>query len=217
MGVCRVVRAKLRAGGAPKRVKVGHGGTLDPLATGVLVVLVGRATRLQDSVMGTDKGYRATIDLAHVSESDDMEREPEPVAVETAPDRDAIVRVLDRFVGVIEQAPPAHSAVKIGGKRAYQHARAGRAIAPDARPVRIDAIEIVSYAFPELVVEVHCGKGTYIRSLARDIGAALGTGGMLAGLVRTRVGRFTLEDAARLDDLPASIDPWSLGVPGFLA
>jgi len=211
MGVCSVVRGKLRAGGAPKRVKVGHGGTLDPLAGGVLVVLVGRATKRQDLVMNTDKSYRATVDLAHVSESSDLEHEPTRVEVSDPPDRARIDAALARFVGVIEQAPPAHSAVKIGGRRSYALARAGRAVEPVARPVRIDAIGVVSFAYPELVIDIDCGKGTYIRSLARDIGTALGTGGMLTGLVRTRVGRFQIGDARPLDDLPDPLDPWSLG------
>jgi len=213
MGVCAIVRAKLRGAGAPKRVKVGHGGTLDPLACGVLVVLIGRATKRQGSVMAMEKSYRATIDLAHVSESSDLEHEPERVEVGSPPLRAAVDAAIGRFVGDIEQAPPAHSAVKIGGKRAYELARAGRAVEPESRVVRIDAVRVVSYAYPRLVLEVDCGKGTYIRSLARDIGVALGTGGMLTALVRTRVGQFTIGDALAVDELPETIDPWSLTLP----
>lgn len=217
MGVCTAIRAKLRAGGAPKRVKVGHGGTLDPLASGVLVVLIGRATREQDRIMGTDKRYTATIDLAHVSESHDRETELVPAAIEREPTREEIESVLEgSFVGdAVMQAPPAHSAVKIGGKRSYALARAGNTIEPEKRPVRIDSIDIVSYAFPELVLDVKCGKGTYIRSLARDVGLALGVGGTLVGLVRTQVGAFTLDSALSLGEMGRVLDPWDLPTAGL--
>ena len=217
MAICTKIRAKLRGGGAPKRVKVGHGGTLDPLASGVLVVLIGRATREQDKVMGTDKRYTATIDLAHVSESHDRETELVPVEIEREPTREEIESVLAAwFVGEeVMQAPPAHSAVKIGGKRAYALARSGNTIEPDKRPVRIDSIEIVSYSFPELVLDVKCGKGTYIRSLARDVGLALGVGGTLIGLVRTQVGGFLIDDALSIDDMARVLDPWDLPTAGL--
>jgi len=205
MRVCSVVRARLRAGGAPKRVKVGHAGTLDPLATGVLVVLVGRATRLCERVMGGAKGYLAEIDLAHVSPTDDFESDPEPVELAEAPSREDVRAACARFVGQIRQVPPAHSAIKVDGKRAYTEARAGRA--PDLAPrsVRIDSIEVRSYQWPRATLEIRCGKGVYIRSLARDLGRALGAGGMLASLRRTRVGPFSLEHAATLDALPPTL------------
>ena len=201
MGVCRAVRSRLIRAGAPKRVKVGHGGTLDPYASGVLVVLIGKATRLVESVMAGDKRYLADIDLRHRSTTDDMEGEL--VAVDAPPvPREDVAQAITRFVGVIDQAPPAHSAVKIGGARAYELARAGKLHELDTRPVRVDAIEITHYRFPRLVLDIRCGKGVYIRSLARDIGVALGTGGMLGGLRRTQVSAFHDRDATPLMELP---------------
>ena len=215
MMVCRVVKGKLKAGGAPKKVKVGHGGTLDPLATGVLVVLIGRATKQQDRVMGTDKAYRAVVDLAHTSESCDMEFEQIPAVVERVPTLDEVRGVCDRFVGDIEQVPPVYSAIKVDGHRAYALARKGVEVEMKSRPARIDLIEIVEYAWPMLTIDIRCGKGTYIRSLARDIGAELGVGGMLGSLVRTEVGDFSIGDAIELDDLDDPLDPWGLPVDGL--
>lgn len=216
MAVCRKVRGRLVAGGAPKRVKVGHGGTLDPLATGVLVILVGRATRLCEQVMHGAKAYRATIDLAHTSPTDDLESEPIPTEITTQPTEADIVRTLEAFTGTIDQHPPAHSAVKVDGQRAYTRARAGDEERPPARPVRIDALRIVHYEWPELILDIDCGRGVYIRSLARDLGTALNTGGMLTALRRTRVGEFTDLDAIQLDDLPSPLDPHTLPVPPVL-
>lgn len=208
MQVCANVRARLRAGGSPKRIKVGHAGTLDPLATGVLVVLVGRATRLQDRVMAGRKGYTARIDLAHISRTDDREGPVTPVACEPMP-REAIESVLPKFTGTILQRPPAYSAMKIDGRRAYDLARKSETEADlpvlPHRPITIDAIEILAYDWPMLTLGIACAKGTYIRSLARDLGRALGTGGMLGALVRTRVGRFTLEDARSIESLPGAM------------
>lgn len=215
MSVCAKIRAKLRAGGAPKRVKVGHGGTLDPLATGLLVILIGKATRLCEQVMADDKEYVATIDLASVSPTDDLESQPQPVDVPCIPDMPAIEQTLATFVGVVEQTPPAHSAMKVGGQRAYEIARRGGDPALAPRPIRIDAIDILRYDFPTLEIRVTCGKGTYIRSLARDIGRSLHTGGMLTALRRTRIGRFHVDNAQSPDALGGSIDPWSLSVDQY--
>lgn len=211
MHVCRVVRRRLFNAGQPKRIKVGHGGTLDPLATGLLVVMIGRATKLCEAVMADDKEYVTTIDLAHVSPSDDLETTPEPVAVKAVPSEEDVRRVCAGFVGVIQQRPPVYSAMWIDGKRAYELARKGREVEMAARPVRIDELEVVSYAWPMLTIRVRCGKGTYIRSLARDIGSALGAGGMLVELRRTRIGRFHVKDAIALDDIP---DPMRLELVG---
>ncbi|MBL8758013.1 MAG: tRNA pseudouridine(55) synthase TruB [Phycisphaerae bacterium] len=210
MDVCRVVKRALRAAGpqVPKRIKVGHGGTLDPLASGLLVVLVGKATPLCDVVMAGAKTYEAEIDLRWCTTTDDREGEavtaPEAAmpAGAAAPDRAVVEGVVSRFVGVIQQRPPAYSAMKVGGKRAYDLARAGREVELAARPVRVDAIRVMAYEWPKLRVEVECGKGTYIRSLARDIGVALGRGGHLAGLRRTRIGRWRVEEAAGMSALP---------------
>lgn len=206
--VCTVVKARLRAGGAPKRVKVGHGGTLDPLASGVLVILIGKATKLCDQVMAGEKEYLADIDLGVTSPTDDLESEAVPTPDASPIPREAIERALRGFVGTIQQRPPAHSAVKIGGKRAYHLARAGDGPEPEARPVVIHEITIAAYEWPRLTLDIRCGKGVYIRSLARDLGDALGVGGMLGGLRRTRVGRFSIDEAVTLDELP---DPLTQG------
>lgn len=201
--VCNAIKWRLRQGGAPKRVKVGHAGTLDPMATGVLVVLVGRgATRLAESLMGGRKEYLARVDLAHTSVSDDMEREAVAAEVAAIPTRAEVERALAGFVGVISQRPPDHSAIRVDGRRAYKIARKGRDPNLAERPVSVYSIDVVDYAWPFLTIEVACGKGTYIRSIARDVGLALGVGGMLAGLRRTRVGPFGITQCVGLDALP---------------
>jgi tRNA pseudouridine55 synthase len=209
MDVCRVVRRL--TGGA----KVGHAGTLDPLASGVLIVCLGAATKAIDALMGTEKRYRAAIDLSAFSVTDDLEGEREPVAVETPPTRDEVERACRAFEGVVEQRPPTHSAVHVGGERAYRLARnaardGGVVERPPARPVTIHEIQVAAYTWPALELDIRCGKGTYIRSLARDLGEALGTGGMLTALRRTAVGAYGLEGATRLDDLPDRIEPHDL-------
>ncbi len=202
MTVCASIRARLRRGGAPKRIKVGHGGTLDPLATGVLVVLVGKATPLCNAIMEGQKEYLAGVDLSATSPTDDLESEPVPIPGASTPDTKTIRQVCDRFVGTIQQRPPAHSAVKIGGQRAYALARRGETIEPEPRPVRIDAIDIVSLKWPVLTLRITSGKGVYIRSLARDLGRELTGGGVLVSLRRTRVGAFDESAAVELDSLP---------------
>ncbi|MCC6660828.1 MAG: tRNA pseudouridine(55) synthase TruB [Phycisphaerales bacterium] len=202
MTVCRVVKRRLVAAGAPKRVKVGHGGTLDPLATGVVVVLVGNATKLCDSVMAGEKRYVADVDLSRTSTTDDLEGELVEIAVASPPTREQLDAACAMFVGTIPQRPPAYSAIWVAGERSYHMARAGRAAELPARPVVIHSIAVLGYDWPIARLDIRCGKGTYIRSLARDLGVALGTGGMLAALRRTAVGEFTIERAAPLNDLP---------------
>jgi len=202
--VCNLVRRC--SGGA----KVGHAGTLDPLATGVLVVCLGKATKRIAGFMDATKAYRAKVDLSAFSTTDDAEGERTGVLVDEIPSRDRIVRVLDeRFSGEVEQAPPRYSAVKINGQRAYRMARAGADFETRSKLVRIDSIVIESYEWPLLDLSIECGKGTYIRSIARDLGGVLGTGGTLSGLVRTRVGEFRIEDALAVDDLPGEADAWT--------
>lgn len=210
MQVCAKVRGKLRAGGAPKRVKVGHGGTLDPLATGVLVVLVGKATKRCDQVMAGTKRYETTIDLSRLSSTDDLEGEMTPVEIERVPTPEDVRRACAIWTGTVMQIPPKYSAVKVQGQRAYAMARRGETIELKPRPVRIDAIEIVSFDWPMLTLDITCGKGTYIRSLGRDIGNAVGAGGVLTALRRTRVGSFTIDEAVALDELPDPMDPATL-------
>ena len=207
MNVCSVVRGRLKAGGAPKRVKVGHGGTLDPLASGVLVVLIGKATKMCDEVMAGVKGYLTTVDLSQTSTTDDREGERTVFDVELVPNRAQVEQACERWVGEVMQKPPPYSAIKVNGKRAYALARQGEEVDLKARPIQIQSIEIVSYDWPMLSIDVVCGKGTYIRSLGRDIGAELGVGGMLTALRRTRVGQFTLEQAMTLEQVPDPFDP----------
>jgi tRNA pseudouridine55 synthase len=193
-----------------KGAKIGHAGTLDPLATGVLVLCLGSATKAVDRLMATRKRYLAEVDLSRVSTTDDGEGTITPVDVPTPPTREAVDRALARFVGTIKQRPPAHSAIWIDGARAYHLARAGAAPEMKEREIVIHSITIIDYAWPILRLDIDCGKGTYIRSLARDIGVALGTGGMLAGLRRTAVGEFTIERAASPETLPEAIEPGHL-------
>ncbi len=210
MQACARVRGALKAGGAPKRIKVGHGGTLDPLATGVLVILVGKATKLCNDIMAGEKRYETTIDLSRTSPTDDLEAETTEVPVASPPTRADIEAALTHFVGEIQQRPPAHSAMKVDGKRAYELARAGELTELEPRPVTIHAIDITGYDWPTLTLDIRCGKGTYIRSLARDIGKHLGTGGVLAALRRTQVGQFTIEQSTPLHDLPRTLNPHTL-------
>jgi tRNA pseudouridine55 synthase len=205
MDICGNIRWRLRQAGAPKRIKVGHGGTLDPLASGVLVVLIGKATKLQDRVMVGQKVYETGIDLSSVSRTNDREGPIEPVDCEPV-SLQQVQSVLPQFIGTIMQRPPAYSAMKIGGRRAYAIARKAEDESQmpkmEPRPIRIDDITIDSFEWPILTLTVTCGKGTYIRSLARDFGEALNTGGMLHTLRRTRVGSFKICDSIAPDDLP---------------
>ncbi len=212
MQVCAIVRGKLKAGGAPKRVKVGHGGTLDPLASGVLVVLVGKATKRCDQVMAGSKRYETTIDLSRLSSTDDLEGELTAVQVDRVPELEDVERACTQWTGSVMQKPPAYSAIKVNGQRAYALARKGKEVELKPRPVRIDSVKIVEYNWPMLTLDITCGKGTYIRSLGRDIGETMGVGGVLTGLRRTRVGRFAIEDAVTLEELPDPMDPWSLSL-----
>lgn len=202
MDVCAIIRARLRRAGAPKGIKVGHGGTLDPLATGVLVVLVGRATRLCDQIMATRKTYAAVIDFSRTSTTDDEGGLCTPIDGSRRVTCEEIEHVLPRFIGTIEQRPPAYSAINVGGRRSYELAREGTPIQLASRKVEVHGIRVESFAWPRLAVVVECGKGVYIRSLARDLGAALGVGGMLSSLRRTASGAFSIEQAVTLDRLP---------------
>jgi tRNA pseudouridine55 synthase len=197
-----VVRRVRRAGG---NCKTGHAGTLDPLATGVLVCAIGKGTKSVSWVMKQAKVYEAAIDLSAFTRTDDVEGEREEVAVGRPPSREAMEKVLEGLTGLIEQTPPAYSAVKIDGRSAYKYARKGEQVEIKSRTVRVDSIKINRYAWPHLDLTVRCGQGTYIRSLARQIGEALGTGGYLTALKRTRVGPYTLEHAVRADELPAPL------------
>ncbi len=185
--------------------KVGHAGTLDPMATGVLVIGIERATKILGLLTATDKSYTATIRLGRVTSTDDAEGEVLQDVSAAALTDDAISAGVAALRGEISQRPSSVSAVKVAGKRAYQLAREGQQVELPARTVRIERFEILAIgrdsAFVDVDVEVDCSSGTYIRALARDLGAALGVGGHLTALRRTRVGGFGLEQARTLDAL----------------
>jgi len=209
MGVVRRVR---RAAG---NAKTGHAGTLDPLATGVVICCLGKATKAVPRLMDRAKVYQTTIDLSAFTTTDDREGERTEVAVNSPPRVQQVDEVLGRFSGEIEQTPPAFSAIHVGGQRAYKLARRGETVDMPTRTVRIDAIERLDYTYPELTLRITCGKGTYIRSLGRDIGTALETGGHLASLRRTAVGEYTLEQAVAWDRLDDPIEAEDLlPIPG---
>ena len=183
----------------PRGTRIGHTGTLDPLATGVLVLCLGNATRLTEYIQRMSKVYRTRLLLGARSDTDDADGAISPVTGAKAPDAANVRACLAEFVGAIEQIPPAYSATKVGGRRAYDLARRGQDVMLSPRIVHIYAIDVLDYAYPQLELQVHCGKGTYIRSLARDVGARLGCGALVETLRRTRVGPFTVEDALALD------------------
>ncbi|MGD9789222.1 MAG: tRNA pseudouridine(55) synthase TruB [Phycisphaerales bacterium] len=218
MDVCAIIRGRLRKGGAPKRIKVGHGGTLDPMATGLLVVLVGKATRLCNQIMIGEKTYDATIDFSASSSTDDAEGEiTRHMGVRTI-DEPTFIATIEKFQGTILQRPPAFSAMRIGGRRAHEMARAGEMVVLAERPVFVRSIRVLEFAWPSVRVEVVCGKGTYIRSLARDIGASLAkkvatVGGMLTALRRTRSGEFDVAAARMIDLVPSPLTQVDLEPP----
>lgn len=218
MTVVRAVKRKMIAGGQPKSIKVGHAGTLDPLASGMLIVLVGKATRLCDQLMADEKEYLATLDLSKWSPTDDLERSAEPnpeLPPERIPTPDQVQRALaEKFTGVIQQRPPDFSAIWVDGKRAYHLARKGRETNIQPRPIIIHSVRIVAYRWPMLTIDVCCGKGTYIRSMARDIGLALTESpAVLTMLRRTRIGAFHIDHATPLDALPEKMTPADLTPP----
>jgi tRNA pseudouridine55 synthase len=189
------------------RSKVGHAGTLDPLACGILIVCIGAATRLVENVQELSKSYRTVIRLGAHSDTLDADGR---IAIEPSP-RVPLLPEIERAAaslsGEVVQQPPAHSALKIKGQRAYDLARAGRTLVLAPRRVRIDRIAVLDYKWPRLELTIDCGGGTYIRSIARDLGEALGCGGFVESLVRTRIGPFGLEQA---------IDPKALSVESLV-
>lgn len=207
MRVVEIVRR--RAG----RAKTGHAGTLDPLATGVLIVALGKGTRCIEQLMGLPKWYDTVIDLSAFTATDDSEAAREEVAVASPPTREHVAAALHEMVGTIHQRPPAFSAIKVQGQRSYAGARKAlkrggpEVDRPAARPVTIHSIELIDYAWPTLSIRVHCGRGTYIRSIARDLGVALGTGGYCLAIRRTAIGPYSLDRGVTMDALPDVITP----------
>jgi tRNA pseudouridine55 synthase len=183
----------------PRGTRLGHTGTLDPLATGVLVLCAGVATRLTEYVQRMRKTYRTGLLLGARSDTDDADGTITAVAAARPPDRDEVLRRLEEFIGTIDQVPPAYSAAKVAGRRSYDLARQGEDVTLQPRRVEIDGIDLLAYEYPRLELEVRCGKGTYIRSLARDLGERLGCGALVETLRRTRVGPFEPGGAVALD------------------
>jgi tRNA pseudouridine55 synthase len=199
----------------PRKTKIGHTGTLDPLATGVLVICIGAATRLADYVQAMGKTYTSRFRLGATSTTDDADGEVTETPNAAPATREQIETALASFVGTIEQVPPAVSALKVEGSRAHDLVRKGKEVRLAPRNVRIDAIRITRYEWPFLDVEIDCGKGTYIRSIARDLGAKLGCGGLVQALRRTRIGPFTAEQGVGLDTDPAKLLPMAAAVAGM--
>lgn len=198
------VVAKLRRG--LKLKKVGHAGTLDPMATGVLIVCIGAATRLSEYVMSHRKRYRATIHLGIETDTYDADGEITRQVDASHITRQQVETDLLQFTGDLQQMPPAYSAIKQGGRKLYELARAGQAVELQPRPVSIFALQIVEWTLPTFTLDVECSAGTYIRSLAFDLGRVLGTGAHLSGLIRLASGKFQQSDAVTLDQVLASKD-----------
>lgn len=199
--VVKRVRGELSRRTGIKKLKVGHAGTLDPLATGVVTVVTGKATKRIEELQAHTKEYVATIRLGATTPSFDLETEIDAEYPWEHIDRAAVEKVLPEFVGHISQIPPAYSACKVDGKRAYKMARKGKEVNIKAKELVIDSMELLDASFPEITVKVVCSKGTYIRALARDIGKALGSGGHLTALRRTRVGEITVDGCETVDAL----------------
>jgi tRNA pseudouridine55 synthase len=186
--------------------RAGHTGTLDPRASGVLVILIGPAVRLSEYVSASDKRYQATIRLGSSTDTYDSEGMITSTMPVTNISEDAFDDILQEFVGEMEQVPPPYSAVKVKGKKAYEMAREGEEVDLEPRMIQVYSLEVLEWAPPEAVIDVYCSSGTYVRSLANDLGKALGTGAHLVGLRRTKSGRFTLRDAVPLRRLQEAFD-----------
>jgi len=189
-----------RMKGMTSEKRIGHGGTLDPLASGVLIVAIGREfTRDLDKVVKGEKEYIATVKLGQTSTTQDEEGEKTDYKFEKFPEIDQVKDTLDKFIGEITQIPPIYSALKIKGQPAYKLARAGKDVEIKSRTIQIREIEVLDYKWPILKIRVVCSSGTYIRTLANDIGMSLQTGGYLADLIRSRIADYKIEDSIKLD------------------
>ncbi len=199
------VRYAIRKSEKIKKIKVGHAGTLDPLATGVMIICTGKATKKIESFQYQTKEYIATIQLGATTPSFDLEHEIDQHYPTEHITRELVDEKLSHFVGEILQVPPVYSAVKVNGKRAFNYAREGEEVELKAKPLVIDEIEVLDFSLPVLKIRVVCSKGTYIRALARDIGLALDSGAHLIGLERTRIGEITLDQCQNIDDFVEKI------------
>ena len=203
-GALAFVRTRVSRRVGVRRVKIGHAGTLDPLATGVLILCTGKKTKEIERLQLNNKEYTATLQLGATTPSYDMEHEVDATYPTAHITRELIERMLADFVGEIQQVPPQYSACKIGGDRAYDLMRKGKEVELKAKTVHIDSIDVIDFdpSTMQLSIRVSCGKGTYIRSLARDIGRALESGAYLTALCRTRLGGVRIEDCITIDDFP---------------
>ena len=203
-GALAFVRTRVSRRVGVRRVKIGHAGTLDPLATGVLILCTGKKTKEIERLQLDNKEYKATLQLGATTPSYDMEHEVDATYPTAHITRELIERMLADFVGEIQQVPPQYSACKIGGDRAYDLMRKGKEVELKAKTVHIDSIDVIDFdpTTMQLSIRVSCGKGTYIRSLARDIGRALESGAYLTALCRTRLGGVRIEDCITIDDFP---------------
>ncbi|WP_321439073.1 tRNA pseudouridine(55) synthase TruB [uncultured Bacteroides sp.] len=195
-----------------KKLKVGHAGTLDPLATGVMIICTGKATKRIEEFQFQTKEYIATIRLGATTPSYDLEKEIDATYPTEHITRELVEETLKKFIGSIEQIPPAFSACKIDGERAYELARAGKEVELKPKTLVIDEIELLECNLPEIKIRVVCSKGTYIRALARDIGEALNSGGHLTGLIRTRVGDVRLEHCMEIENFVEWLDKQDIEV-----
>lgn len=180
--------------------KVGHAGTLDPLATGLLIVCAGKKTKSIETYMGQEKEYTGTFVLGKTTESFDLEKEVVDVADPAHLTMEDVKKAAAQLTGDIFQVPPMHSAIKVDGKRVYESARKGQEVVMEARPVSVPVFEITDFQNPVVHFRIVCSKGTYIRSLARDLGNILGVGAYMASLIRTRIGDFRLKEAISVND-----------------
>jgi len=196
-----MIRKKLNV----KKIKVGHAGTLDPKATGLVIICTGKATKDIDSIQREEKEYVATLKLGATTPSYDLEKEEDSSSPIDYVTKKFIEEKIEKFIGEIDQVPPIYSAIRIDGKRAFEFARKGKELELEARKIVIREIEILRFEKPELVLRINCGKGTYIRSLARDLGESLGCGAYLIGLVRTRNGLNLLENAWSIENFEKSL------------
>ncbi len=199
------IKSQLRYRLGMKKIRIGHAGTLDPLATGLLIICTGRATKEINRYQDLDKTYTGTFIVGHVTPSFDLETEPveeRPFAHLTETD---LISAANQLSGELEQIPPLYSAKKIAGERAYHHARQGRQTSLQARNVQVKDFEITGVNLPEVAFRITCSKGTYIRAIARDFGEALGCGAYLGALRRTHIGIYSVDDAWQMDQLSAAI------------
>ncbi len=206
--VVKKIRNQLRRKIKKKKIKVGHAGTLDPLATGLIILCTGRKTKTINEIQQLSKEYIADIHLGATTPSFDLETEIDQQFDFKHITKAQVIETLQNFKGKQQQVPPVFSAKRINGTRAYTHAREGKKIEMKPADIKIYGIELLNFELPEIKIKIHCSKGTYIRSLARDLGRALNSGAYLSGLRRTKIGDFCVEDAMLIPDFKKILDNW---------